>query len=227
MTPAQVGAAIEAIPQGRETFVAFREYYPDAYRQFLERMAQGINGGGTSADVEREAFQFMRAFISSKAEAIASAPEQDLIQLSNAYLELARALQGYSVPLCAQFGATGFSPGVRFSPEILTILNRINLLQIAAAGHADRGQRVARTPNDQADREAFIERLWAIDPTSGQILTSGGLAAAPPEQQCRVTVAIYQAVHDLPPARSAAMSANLLRATLRSPAQQPAAPTQQ
>ena len=209
-TPEMLEAELGTNPQFRGTVTAFRTHYPQEYQAFLRRVADTANRQGRAA-AERESFYFMRGFMTSKADAMASAPEADLRQLGDALLELMKSLQRSDVALCGRVIVSGFSPGQIPPPEVLTHINRINMLQIRAARHGEDRGRVTRGELGDADARAWVAQMQKIDPASAELIQSGTIERGSPDAQCRAGVVIYQAANALPPAPSANVTAHLVR----------------
>jgi len=214
VTEEQLRQVLESQPEFRGTYTAFREEFPQDYQAFLTRMTATANAQGAAA-AGVAAFHFMRRFMGSRVEDIAAAPDADLDRLADANVSLSRALRGYSVPLCAQFVMSGFSPGVRLSPEILARLDAANTIQLHAAAHAIRGPRVARGPLSPDLAGLWIRRMWALDPASAALLTEGRMETATPAEQCNAGIMIYQAAAELPAEQGGLVTAHLVRESFR------------
>jgi hypothetical protein len=146
-----------------ETFNALHEAYPEDYRALINRIVEAA-AGGTPAAAQREGFLFMRRLANAHGAALTRAPDEELRALGVAYQALSEALQGYSIPLCAQFAMTGFSPGLVLPPELVRLMDHVNALQIRAMRRGEDSP--PRAAMDADAQRLWIERLWAIDPDS-------------------------------------------------------------
>jgi hypothetical protein len=192
------------------TFNALHEAYPDDYSALINRIVEAA-AGGTPAAAQREGFLFMRRLTSAHGAALARAPDEDLRALGTAYQAFTEALQGYSIPLCAQFTMTGFSPGLVLPPDLVRRMDTVNALQIRAMRRGEDAP--PRAAMDADAQRLWVERLWAIDPDSAAALNNP--ANATPEQQCQAGIALYRAANDLPAHVSASVLATLFQASLR------------
>ena len=215
-TAQEVAAEIEQDPDIRESMSALRTHYPSDYQEMLDRLAAAGRARGQEA-AGREAFFFMRGFMTAKADAIASAPDAHLDRVADTYLALVRLLRDQDVRLCAQFVTSGFTPGTPPPRAAMTLLNRAAAQQILAAHAGETGGRRPRGPLSPPDMTAWFERIEALDPSAAALIENGSLDRATPAQQCGAGIALHQAVTDLPPAAAANVMANLIRDLLQSP----------
>lgn len=208
--PRDVVARVESMPETAELVTAFRTEYPVDYRQFSVVLAVASRRGGDEA-AAHDGFLFLRRFMAAKEDAVANAPEAQLVSLAEAYLALARLLRAEDVGACAQLAATGFRPGQRVSPAVVAVLSRLGALQIRAARAGENGLGEARGPLSGADTGAWVRRMWAIDPAAAALVRSASLATASPARQCDAGVVAYQAAAELPDAVAANVMAELIR----------------
>lgn len=213
-TPERVGRALDAEPGLQNMMATFRTLYPAEYQELLRRLSDTVNAQGEQA-ASREAFFYMRRFMTSKANAIVSAPTADMRRLSAALLDLHQTLRRSSVQACAQFVMRGFAPGQQPPREAMEALGRANVAQLQAARNAEAGGRVERPSLTDEDADAWFRRLQTIDPGSAALIAGNRLEGADHQAQCNAGVAIYQATVDLPPEQSANVTAELIRETLR------------
>ena len=125
--PIDVLAALEQDPDMRELFLALRTEYPADYRALRTTLAAAARQRGTAGAV-RDGFLFLQRFAAAKRDAMASAPEAQLVALAEAYLALARLLRDHDVALCAQL-STGFRPGESSPPGALRLVSLVGALQ--------------------------------------------------------------------------------------------------
>src|SRR6185503_7358062 len=100
--PEDIAAELEAFRQFHETLTALRTYYPHDHSRLVETLSDAEQRLGREV-LSRETGEFLRDFLTEKAEAIGSASDADLVALAEADLDAARALERMDPRLCAGF----------------------------------------------------------------------------------------------------------------------------
>ena len=159
-------------------------------------------------------FHAVQSFIDAKTEAVASAPEADLVEMAAANLAAFETMQRTDVAICAQFFISGIRPGQVPPAAIAHALDRSAALHLRAARHGEEGGAEPRPPIGEAERALWVERMRAIDPEAAALVLSG-VETAPAEAQCRAAVTLYRAAAELPPKLSARVTADLVRGAAR------------
>jgi hypothetical protein len=213
-TAERVQAELEKNPAMAETFIALRENYPADARAFMEQAAVDANRDDI-AGANRNAFLFMRRFMQSKAGAIVAAPADHLRRIAREFSAMLHVLKNDAPALCAQFVMDGYHPGDNPPPNAAEHMGRLTALEIRAAHAGESAGRVARGPVSDRDGVAFVAALRANDPSVAPLLgDQAALRAAPPDRQCALGVAIYDAAAELPEETSANIVAQILRDSL-------------
>jgi hypothetical protein len=211
ITAAQVDQMMRNTAPFREMFEALRTHYPTQYRAAIDRIVTSIRTNPDPAAAGSAGFAFMREFMASKVDSLSAAPEADLAALATAYSGLADSLAASNVALCAQWSMVGFGPATVPSADALQRLVSINAAQIRAMRNGETSGAAPRGPIEAADMQAIGARMRAIDPEAADLMGRGGLASATPALQCRGGQALYRAIAQLEPSRSARVTAHLLR----------------
>lgn len=214
MTPEQLGAQLRAIPELRGFYEEFERLYPAEHRRYLQRLSTTYNSRGRAA-ADREAFQFMRNFMVSKADAMINAPDAELVRLGRANYELVRTLRDTDVALCALYATRGFGEGVRPPPAAIERLGELSRLQIRAAHAGETAKRPPRPPLSDADYAKWLAAMEALDPVLARMISDGSIERAPPERQCAAGIILYRTAAELPEALAASVNAHLFRASLQ------------
>jgi hypothetical protein len=211
ITAAQVDQMMRSTVQFRQTFEALRTHYPTQYRAMIDRVVTLIRTNPDPAAARAGGFALMRQFMASKVDSLSAAPEADLAALAAAYSGLADSLAASDVALCAQWSMVGFGPGTLPPADALQRLDSLNAAQIRAMRRGETSGAAPRGPIEAADMQAIAARMQAIDSEAADLMGRGGLASATPAQQCRGGQALYRAIAQLEPSRSARVTAHLLR----------------
>ena len=210
MTGEDVAAEIHRNPLLRSAYAEFRANYPREYRAFMDRLAVVANTEGRAA-ADRESHDLMRAFITAKIEAIASAPDEDLMSVARAEASVLDALSETDTALCGQYAIAGFSYGVRLPPAVMAELVELTRLTIRAAHWGESRRRVVRGPLSREDAAAWFAGIEEIDAGLASKISDGSITRSPPQEQCAAGVALYRAVTALPDQVGARVMAHLLR----------------
>ena len=208
-SPISVATRLEAQPALGATLTAFRDSYPSDYQRFLAALAEIENRDGAEA-ADQAALPRLRAFISGKAEAIASAPAAELDALADANLATLLRLRQAGIPLCAAYVTDG-AQGQRLPPAALESVSQANALQFRAARAGGSRRRVQRGPLNEADGAQWFLRIRAIDPALARAINDGSIDRGTVEQRCAAGIALYRAASELPPEQAANVTAHLVR----------------
>ena len=209
VTAQDLDRMLESRPLQLRMVRAFRTHYPNDYWALLERTARA--GPSVPPDALFEGF---RSFIDSKAEAVASAPEADLLALAAANLSTFETMQRDDVALCGQVFVSGLRPGQIPPAAIAHEIDRAAALQFQAARRGEDGGAAPRPPISEAERAIWIERMRLIDADAAALVLSG-VETAPAEAQCRAAITLYRAAAELPPELAARVTADLVRSAAR------------
>jgi hypothetical protein len=213
-TAERMEAELERDPTFRDVFLALKQNYPADSRALVEQAVADANRDDVEA-ANRNAFLFMRRFSRAKAEAMTRAPADQLHQIAQEYSGLMHALKNSDTNLCARVVMEGFRPGDHPPGAALDHINRIGALQIQAAHAGEAAGLPARTPLSDRDGAAFGSAVRANDASVAPLMTNeAALRAAPPDRQCAMGVALYDAAAELPLETSANVTAQLLRVSL-------------
>ena len=204
-----VEARLTARPELTATLAAFRENYPDDYRDYLASLSDITDRQGAEA-ADRAATEQLRAFIANKVEAIAGAPVADLDALADANLASLVRLREAGAALCAAFVRNG-AQGERLPPAALATIGQANALQFRAARHGESAQRVARGQLSEADGGQWYLAIRQLDPALAERITSGTAGQGSAEERCATGITLYRAAAALPPEQAANVTAHLVR----------------
>lgn len=213
-TPEGVEATLQRSPSDREAAAALKANFPSDYQELLRSAAAAGRRGGNRA-ASREAQTFMARFVASKANAVMAAPDRDLQRIGGVQLSLVQALRDENVNLCADYAVRGLGPGARLSAASLALLSRLSVYVIEAARAGERSGRPPRPALTQADAQAWLGAMRAIDPVVAGQIESNSAVSLPPAGQCRAGVVTYEAVTRLPAATAGNITAHLIRESVR------------
>jgi hypothetical protein len=214
-TPEGVAEAYEQNSAMRETLAALRVHYPAEHRAMLARVAAAVRESGPRAG-SRAGYLFLQNLLVAKGNAIASAPDRQLVRLAGLQAELAQSLRDRDVALCARFAVSDLGQQARLSPDLERLLGRLSAAQIMAARLGETSGRRPRPPLSEADGGALLAQIRSVDSGAARMIEDGSIARASPAQQCHAGVILYRAIADLPPAISANVMAALILQNMRS-----------
>ncbi|HEV7661776.1 MAG TPA: hypothetical protein VGO55_18190 [Allosphingosinicella sp.] len=190
----EIAAKLETDPTSREWVAALRTYYPNEYRDLIDRVGAASLAG---LDARLRAQQsFMDDFLARRIDAIVSVPDAQLLEIASAKAEALRRDRDCN--------PTAVTPGDRWTAPAIA-QSRVTALEIAAAHAGEASGRRPRRRWSPADYEALRARMEAADPE----LTRATLAT--PELECRYDLLKYQAMTELPPALGAVIVAEFIR----------------
>ncbi len=216
-SPADVEALLERSPSDREAARALKANFPADYQRLLTQVAEANRTRGRAA-ASREMAEFMARFIRSKVNALLAAPDRELQRIGGAQVALVHALRDENVNLCADYSVRGLNPGARISAGTIALLSRLAVFIIEAARAGEQPGRTPRPTLSEADGQAWIAEMRAIDPAVARQIEGSGVGTEPPNVQCRAGVVLYEAVTRLPAARAGNVTAFLIRESLSEPA---------
>jgi hypothetical protein len=211
--------------QGGVTFAAVRRHYPDEYRVLLETMLARIREtDGSFAAGHLIGAQAMREFMARRAPELVNAPAALLNRINAGQLELIRGLGRDQVALCAEYATTGFTGRTPVPEPYLSQAATLSVLFIEASrAGADRPRKAGRGMLAEADAGAWYAALQRIGTPRDLLdaLTRAG-TSPPPSQDvnCRLGIAVYAAIQELPSEQAARVSAFFLQEGFRSQAPQ-------
>jgi hypothetical protein len=213
-TTERVEAELERDPNMRDVLLALRENYPADSRALLEQAAADANANDM-ASANRNAFLFMKRFMRGKANAIISAPSDQLHGIAQEYSAMFHVLRSGDPALCGRLVMEGFRPGDHPPANASEHLARLAALQIRAAHAGEMGGHVPRGALPDRDGAAFGAAVRANDPTVSPLLADqAALRAASPDRQCAAGTAIFDAAAELPEESSANVVAQIVRDSL-------------
>jgi hypothetical protein len=213
-TPQGVAEAYDQSPAMRETMAALRTHYPAEHRAMLARVAATVREKGPRA-ASYAGYLFLQNLLVAKGEAIASAPDRQLVRLAGLQAELARLLRDRDVALCARFTVSVLGYQANLGPDLERVLGRLVAAQIEAARLGETGGRPPRPPLSEADGAALVAQVRSMDGGVAAMMEDGSIQRAAPARQCHAGVVLYRALADLPPAISANLMAALVRQNMR------------
>lgn len=212
-TPADVEALLERDPVDRDAVHALKANFPNEYRQLLTHVADVGRDQGRGAAM-RELTSSMERFIRSKASAIDAAPDRELQRIGGGQLALVRILRDENVRLCAQYSIDGLRPGTALPVAARASLASLSVYIIEAAAAGERSRQAPRRTLSEADSQAWVDAMGAIDPAVVRQLEADNLTRQPVEGQCHAGVVLYEAASRLPGRTAANVTAYLVRESL-------------
>lgn len=195
---------------------ALRETFPDDYQEVRRSVIELTRSSRDTAAIKGDAFTVVRHISVRHVNELLAAPDADLRSYADFQRRIAVALQESDVGACAEFGMTGFQKPRELSPGVLALMGDAMTLQFRAA-RKGLDHPIRRSAPTDADWSALVSQ---INLNTGSLATSrlifeNGLPHATKPQQCAATVALYTAMSQLPPARSAALQAHFLREAVK------------
>jgi hypothetical protein len=214
-TPEQVDRRLQESPEEGALYRAIKASYPDDYRAFVDAGVTAANEHGGAA-IEGRAQALAHRLLARNFGSFARAPNSFLLDIARQEVRLLDTLGRADVRLCAQTVMTG-SLRVRGVPaEALAIQERIDVLAIRAASIGWRAARVPRVPLSPEEIESLRAAAARRSPDAARALADPRpLQDAPPEQQCAVVVALYEAAADFPAELAARAILTLLQAGMQ------------
>ncbi|MEA3011699.1 MAG: hypothetical protein QOD42_244 [Sphingomonadales bacterium] len=195
-----IAADLESDPTSRQWVAALRTYYPREYSDLVDRVSAASLAG---ADARNRAEQsFIDDFLARKIDAIAAAPDAQLLEIASAKAETLR--RDHECNPTAVIDADTWT-----APEIAR--SRVTALEIAAAHAGETSGRRPRRRPGPADYEALYARMEARDPELMRAMPNGASSSETPERQCRYDLLMDQAMTELPPAVGAVIVVAVLR----------------
>lgn len=197
-------AAIDRLagdPSLGNAFRVFQREFPTDYAAFKEQAKANVAADSTPGAGYMRMMAFMRQWVDSKRPLILRADGEALAALIVEQNRMLKHLRTTDIQECATFGMLGRMA----SPD----MKDVRLRRLAADGMErtliaiKSGERAGGSPPEamtEADHRAFLAVLdrHVFDASKLALLTSGGLASAKPETQCNLTIAMTDAIGDLP-----------------------------
>jgi hypothetical protein len=187
-TQDEIAAIFGSDPKRRPWAVPLRTYYPREYRNMLDRVGAASVAGGADA-ASRAEESFIEDFLARKIDAIASAPDAQLLEIASAKAEMFRRDRDCN--------PTDVPYVDRWTAPVMAH-NRVTALEIAAAHAGETSGRRPRRRASPADYEALRARMEARDPELMRAIPNEP-SSSDTREQCRYSLLMYQAMAELPP----------------------------
>lgn len=210
MTAARMERLLEREPSLASLSQAFKVYYPEDYDEILNEISETYRSTMSDDEAGERVFYLMRDWVVQKKSAILQAPDRELARLADIQARLVASLRTENVRTCADFGMSGIRPNTDLSEPTVLILSE-SAAQMLRAAYMGETAPVNRDLNTVADHHwgTFLEEIRS-NGTSERIVSmlgSSDLTTASTNDQCEVSVALYQALADLPDDDSALLMA--------------------
>lgn len=192
---------------------AFAASYPQEFQAFRDGMiVQITEHSATREDVRRAAFDWSRAFMLERMDALAAAPDAELAAVITADGEVLRYFQATNIGVCAEHAMVGIGASTTLPPGSEDYLSRATVARIRAAraGEDNPIPRPDPSPADVAALEAAMRSAGMTERAVSGML-GGTILAAQPAQQCDATVGLFDGLEALPIAQSGPIYAFILR----------------
>jgi hypothetical protein len=174
-----------------------------------------VRRGASNDEIAAFAFNASQNFVNAHRRDITAAPTETLAQIADAHAAIAQALERESPTACAEFGFSGLKPNTarQLSSEAIAEFGQAGRLMIIAAHEgAERSIQRSAELSDQ-DANAFADAVQAegLSNRQTEMLFAGKADEANLIDRCKMTVALYGGVADLPAEQSARVIAVLLQ----------------
>lgn len=213
--PANVERIVQANPDLAAMYGPLKEFFPGKYNEVIAHVAELARSGASEQEISAYTFNASRQFVTSHMDDIAGASTDTLVQIAKLHSDIASALANESKTACAEFGMTGVNQSTAASLSKTTLgrfSNGAGLMFRAAhegtVSPINRGKELS-----EEDAKALITavRDTGLSDDKVEVLFSERVSQASVPDQCRMTVALYEAVASLPAEQSARITAFLLR----------------
>lgn len=209
----QFEEAISADPAFDEMYTVMREEFPRDFARFRAQMITIIE----TSDDPRAGFDaarsFMLEFINANAGDLAAAPDPILLETRDANIALIEQLAADDDRLCGNFAMRGLQFGDIPSEDAKELLGRVTALQLRTIA-AGREQPTQRGEPNESDVSAYVDALRQHGMQQAEIdaFLAGTLVVKsyPPADECRMGLAVYRSLADIPADASARISAVML-----------------
>jgi hypothetical protein len=201
-----------ADPQMAKVYGPMARDFPDEFTELRSELIERAQSGASEADLAAVGFRRMRTFTLSHTKDAVASPDDALIGLAKAQLEVAKALRKTDVDQCADFGMRGLQPGKSLAPEAeAAVLEGTRAMLHAIREGIDYPQQRSLEVLSPADGRALLAGIkQRVSPEVYAAITSPrGMTGLSSRDQCDGTVAIYEATLSLPARRAATVTAFL------------------
>jgi hypothetical protein len=183
--------------------------FPEAHAAVL---AAEADAGSGAPERRAAAFAVVQELVLDNAEHLAAAPAGRLRESALAGRDLVIGLQIQDDALCASYAMKGLDGAASLNEASwsLALVSAIADLNAIVAGKAEPTDWSRPTPFDGGLLTRKLNDYGVAD-TAIRDLATGRLQAAPAAEQCRVSVALYRALADMPPENTARISSQLVR----------------
>jgi len=211
----RVAKALAANPSLVNFYGPLKQYFPEDYQKLSRGVSSLTKRGASDEEIAQYSFLAMRAFVADHMQDIASAPTPTLVKIAKSQANVARILSWENPAACAEYGVSGLKSGTLAR---LSAAARANIgagvratIEAAHKGAASPITREAKL--SQEDSNQLVRALTESGLTEQQmrLLSKGGIEKANVVDQCRVTLALYEAVARMPPEKAARVTSSLLR----------------
>lgn len=201
--------------EGAEVIAAIRRNYPEDYEPLVDRLLDAAIAHADDRNAAMDAaFHMIADYVDTKNPDLLNAPAASLIALNARTVAFFRAAMTSDVGFCAHFTISGLENPQQLPASLRAPMGAISLAMIEAAGAGHRAAPISgRGTLVPRHAEAWLRQIQSLD-TDGQIMPliedEAAMARAAPQAQCRVGLAMFEAIGRLPPAAAASMLAYLL-----------------
>lgn len=215
-TAATIERSFESNDELARLYEPLRQYFPNEYRELTSKVAEMVRNGDSESDIYQAVFDFSRQFVQGHTREISAASSETLFQIAQTHADVARALSTESPTACAQFGFEGLQASTlnQLSPASVSQLKNAAPLMFKAA-YEGRNDPVSRpdalTADDVTALVSAVERQ-GLSTSETETLFGDGANKADVLTKCRMTVALYAGVAEMPQDRTARLTAFLLKA---------------
>ena len=183
--------------------------FPEAH---IALMAAEADAGAGAGERRAAAFAVVQDLILDNADHLAAAPAGRLRESVLAGRDLVIGLQIQDDALCAGYAMKGLDQAsvLNEASWSLALVSAMADLDAIVAGKAEPTVWPRPTPFDAG---LLADRLndYGVADTAIRDLATGRLQAAPVAEQCRISVALYRALAEMPPENTARISSRLVR----------------
>jgi hypothetical protein len=190
--------AVERLADEGGSLGALRTGFPDAYAAFKSKAK--ARRAASDDEIRALAFAFARDFGLDHLDALRAAPAPVLREYAASQSALVEALEAQDVERCAAYVMTGLPGKAGFPPETARLADDTARIQLKAIRQGAARPVAAAKFSDAAWR-AWLEAMARRGVTWAELaaLSSSAANRAPLAERCRVGVAVYAAIPELPP----------------------------
>ncbi|MBA3676436.1 MAG: hypothetical protein H0W74_03425 [Sphingosinicella sp.] len=201
---------------GGPVFQSIQRLFPAEYNRLIDKIFKAAAPHlGDNAALLRAGQVAMADFFKRKMPDAVNAPLPALAAINQSQLDLVKALRKDHATACAQYLDAGFDGTTTLPLPLQQKAMGVSILMLEAAkAGSERPRDRSRGSLDEEAAVAWVAKMAEVEPSpiiQKMLDDDAAQAAATPDQNCQMGIAIYAAIAELPREQAAKMTAYLLK----------------